>query len=301
METYKALYFTTGSKEEGRSVLSPKYLIEIHYMDKGDFELHDNQTIYANAQDWFRCEQLRQALTSERDDIINHFISILCEAKTRKKAMNNMKHAVISETCNSKWELRIPHVLYDINYAKFSQHASARDWLLATGDAQLVFRNEDERLGSGQRSSHTDPRTGANELGKALMQVRKKLQEETDTEPRSFDKYDLYWRKQPEDRRFKIEDQQPELVDTTLVEKLHSDEVYKGEATPELEDLRFVVYPPSGSEQVVEATEQQLEEESVPQQARNAATKIESKERVEARLNRTSVALITSFAHADMT
>lgn len=82
------------------------------------------------------------------------------------------------------WQKNINHVLYKGNYAKFKQNSELKALLLSTGDNGLYEASPyDFRCGIGMSALNAakvspDEFPGKNWLGKALMKVRRKLQEE---------------------------------------------------------------------------------------------------------------------------
>lgn len=79
------------------------------------------------------------------------------------------------------WEKYCRKIVYDANYAKFTQNSDMKEELLATGNKEIVEASpEDPIWGIGLKAS--DPRAwdkstweGTNWLGIAIMQVRTKL------------------------------------------------------------------------------------------------------------------------------
>ncbi|EJF62166.1 hypothetical protein BD309DRAFT_962442 [Dichomitus squalens] len=72
----------------------------------------------------------------------------------------------------SDWEDIKLEMLEEVLYHKFVQHPTLRQMLMSTGGADLVFFDEDTTLGDGKIDQ------GMNLLGRALMQVRRRLREE---------------------------------------------------------------------------------------------------------------------------
>ncbi len=79
------------------------------------------------------------------------------------------------------WNVVCKNVVYDGNFAKFTQHADLRDELMATGDAELVEASPTDVVW-GIGLAENDPRRfdktqwrGTNWLGEVIMQVRETL------------------------------------------------------------------------------------------------------------------------------
>ena len=80
-----------------------------------------------------------------------------------------------------KWEAVCRQIVYDANYAKFTQNPAMMAELLATGDREIVEASPEDKIwGIGLHES--DDRVhdkskwqGTNWLGEAIMQVREKL------------------------------------------------------------------------------------------------------------------------------
>jgi ribA/ribD-fused uncharacterized protein len=68
------------------------------------------------------------------------------------------------------WEAVKDQLMYDVVFAKFSQHADLRDILLGTGDSRIIEHTTNDRYwGDGGDG------TGSNKLGEILMRVRESL------------------------------------------------------------------------------------------------------------------------------
>jgi ribA/ribD-fused uncharacterized protein len=82
------------------------------------------------------------------------------------------------------WSVISREVVYQGNYAKFTQNPKMREELMATGDLEIVEASPEDKIwGIGLRES--DPKAwdkatweGTNWLGEAVMRVRQKLREE---------------------------------------------------------------------------------------------------------------------------
>ena len=76
-------------------------------------------------------------------------------------------------TIRSDWEKVKTNIMYDVCWAKFTQHPELRDKLLATGTRELIEGNT-----WGDRVWGTVDGVGENRLGKILMKIRDKLANE---------------------------------------------------------------------------------------------------------------------------
>ena len=82
------------------------------------------------------------------------------------------------------WDSCKEEIIYNANYAKFSQNPELKAALLATGDAIIAEASPFDKIwGIGLKAGDPDSQTpekwkGENLLGKALMKVRKALQTE---------------------------------------------------------------------------------------------------------------------------
>lgn len=80
------------------------------------------------------------------------------------------------------WQQHADRVVTEANYYKFSQDGELRAVLLGTGERVLVEASPDDRIwGIGFDAESAEGREGEwgdNRLGKALMEVRRRLREE---------------------------------------------------------------------------------------------------------------------------
>jgi ribA/ribD-fused uncharacterized protein len=83
------------------------------------------------------------------------------------------------------WSVISREVVYQANYAKFTQNPHMREELMATGDLEIVEASPEDKIW-GIGLHETDPRAwdkstwqGTNWLGEAIMRVRQTLKEET--------------------------------------------------------------------------------------------------------------------------
>lgn len=93
-----------------------------------------------------------------------------------RKAPSPMKAAELGRSRKVKikrnWDRMKDNVMFDAVLAKFSQHNSLTDLLISTADALLIEHTENDAYwGDGGNG------TGKNKLGKTLMKVREKLNE----------------------------------------------------------------------------------------------------------------------------
>ncbi|KAG8218935.1 hypothetical protein J3R82DRAFT_4643 [Butyriboletus roseoflavus] len=80
--------------------------------------------------------------------------------------------ASYQEHVRSDWGQVFLQTMEDVLYLKFKQHPSLRMLLLRTGLLDIVYADDNEYWGEGPLGE------GANELGKALVRVRERLQQE---------------------------------------------------------------------------------------------------------------------------
>jgi ribA/ribD-fused uncharacterized protein len=83
------------------------------------------------------------------------------------------------------WSVISREVVYQANYAKFTQNPHMREELMATGDLEIVEASPEDKIW-GIGLHETNPRAwdkstwqGTNWLGEAIMRVRQTLKEET--------------------------------------------------------------------------------------------------------------------------
>ncbi|EPS28768.1 hypothetical protein PDE_03714 [Penicillium oxalicum 114-2] len=80
------------------------------------------------------------------------------------------------------WEMHRLEIVIEGNYLKFSQNEDLKRRLLGTGERELVEASPQDRvwgIGFGAKSAGENrERWGLNLLGKALMEVRRRIQED---------------------------------------------------------------------------------------------------------------------------
>src|SRR5437764_9215514 len=80
------------------------------------------------------------------------------------------------------WKKERYKIIVEGNYLKFTQNEALKERLLATGERELVEASPRDRvygIGFGKANAPTQrKRWGLNLLGKALMEVRKRIREE---------------------------------------------------------------------------------------------------------------------------
>ncbi|WP_196888637.1 NADAR family protein [Aureivirga sp. CE67] len=91
-----------------------------------------------------------------------------------RNAISPMKAAELGRTRKVKirrnWDKIKDNVMYEIVFAKFSQHEDLKEILLSTGDSKIIEHTEnDSYWGDGGDGS------GKNKLGKILMKIRENL------------------------------------------------------------------------------------------------------------------------------
>jgi ribA/ribD-fused uncharacterized protein len=83
-----------------------------------------------------------------------------------------------------KWEAVCRDIVYDANYAKFTQNSVMKSELQRTGDREIVEASPEDKIwGIGMHESHPDildksKWQGTNWLGEAIMRVRETLDKE---------------------------------------------------------------------------------------------------------------------------
>jgi ribA/ribD-fused uncharacterized protein len=75
------------------------------------------------------------------------------------------------------WEEAKDQIMYRALLAKFTQHETLKNLLLATGDADVIEHSRNDSYWADAGDG-----TGKNQLGKLLMQVREELRQELATE-----------------------------------------------------------------------------------------------------------------------
>lgn len=100
---------------------------------------------------------------------------------TKEKILNASSPFTAKEIGSSRahkidpnWDTLRVSVLYDANYAKFTQHDDLRSLLLSTNDAILIEDSTDKFWGRGRTFS------GLNMQGKILMHIRRRLRNPED-------------------------------------------------------------------------------------------------------------------------
>ncbi|CAG7580233.1 MAG: gp50 [uncultured marine phage] len=80
------------------------------------------------------------------------------------------------------WEEQCQDIVFEANYAKFSQHKELKELLLSTGDKELVEASPYDRIwGIGfdeKNALKNKDDWGRNLLGKVLMEVREEIRKE---------------------------------------------------------------------------------------------------------------------------
>jgi ribA/ribD-fused uncharacterized protein len=127
------------------------------------------------------CEQYmmaKKALLFEDIDSYNKIMST--KGPKEQKALGRK----VKNFNKDKWEAVCREVVYEANYAKFSQNTLMRKELFRSGDREIVEASPEDKIwGIGMHESHPDilDKTkwqGTNWLGEAIMKVRDKFDEE---------------------------------------------------------------------------------------------------------------------------
>ncbi|WP_299674626.1 NADAR family protein [uncultured Dokdonia sp.] len=137
------------------------------YSEKAQWGEFSNFSLYQvklNGKTWPTSEHYFQA---QKFDDKNY------QEKIRKSA-SPMKAAEMGRSRKVKikknWDNKKDNAMYDVIYAKFTQHEELKSILISTNDAILIEHTEnDSYWGDGGNG------TGKNRLGKILMKVRDKI------------------------------------------------------------------------------------------------------------------------------
>ncbi len=126
------------------------------------------------------CEQYMMA---KKAILFKDYISLDKIMNTKIPKEQKALGRAIKNFDKDKWEAVCREIVYEGNYAKFTQNPDLKDALLATGNKEIVEASpEDNIWGIGMRESHSDildkSKWGTNWLGEAIMRVRKTILEE---------------------------------------------------------------------------------------------------------------------------
>lgn len=118
-----------------------------------------------------------KALLMEDDEIANQILALENAHPSRAKALGRQVRSFDVKI----WQQHADRVVTEANYYKFSQDEELKAVLLGTGDRVLVEASPEDRIwGIGFDAEHAEGREdewGENRLGKALMEVRRRLRE----------------------------------------------------------------------------------------------------------------------------
>ena len=130
---------------------------------------------YGTAEQYMMAQK---ALTFGDHDIFNEIMKT--KGPSEQKALGRK----IENFNKDVWEAKCKQVVYDANYAKFTQLKSFYNALMATGDTELVEASPEDKIW-GIGLSEDDPRAqdksqwqGTNWLGEIITQVREDLKKE---------------------------------------------------------------------------------------------------------------------------
>lgn len=133
-----------------------------------------NQTYYCCVEQWLASEKARLFGDEKSYHIIMNSTNPLV-MKSRAEAIKNVK--------KSRENLNLCNLIYQGNFAKFSQNPDLKDFLFATGDEVLVYASPSDAV-QGIYMKATNPKCtnpnnweGENLLGFTLMDVRDVLKE----------------------------------------------------------------------------------------------------------------------------
>lgn len=120
------------------------------------------------------CEQYMMSQKALLFDDMKSYKKIMKETDPRKIKLYGR---YISDFDEKKWNKHKYKIVYDANYAKFTQNEVLKKKLLATGDTHIVEASPTDKIW-GIGFSMTNPNRfktelwGENLLGKAIMEVR---------------------------------------------------------------------------------------------------------------------------------
>jgi ribA/ribD-fused uncharacterized protein len=127
------------------------------------------------------CEQYmmaKKALLFEDVDSYNKIMNT--KGPKEQKALGRK----VKNFNKDKWETVCREVVYEANYAKFSQNSLMKKELLRSGKLEIVEASPEDKIwGIGMHESHPDINDktkwqGTNWLGEAIMRVRETLNQE---------------------------------------------------------------------------------------------------------------------------
>ena len=169
-------------KNAHKAAHAPEYVFFWHEDEKdGCFSQWYDAPFVIEGITYQTCEQYMMVKKALVFNDIEYYFAILAEPSPKAcKKMGREIHNFVSAT----WDTCKEEIVYNANYAKFSQHPELKEKLLATGDAVLVEASPfDTVWGIGMRA--TDPGAndpsrwkGRNLLGSVLERVRSALTED---------------------------------------------------------------------------------------------------------------------------
>jgi len=124
------------------------------------------------------CEQYMMAQKALLfNDIESHKMIMYATSPRDQKAFGRR----VKGFDKDKWEAVCREIVYDANYAKFTQNPAMMAELLATGDREIVEASPEDKIwgiGLHENDARVHDKSqwqGTNWLGEAIMQVREKL------------------------------------------------------------------------------------------------------------------------------
>jgi ribA/ribD-fused uncharacterized protein len=127
------------------------------------------------------CEQYMMAKKALLFEDIDSYNQIMATKSPKEQKAIGRK---VKNFDKNKWEAVCREIVYEANYAKFSQNAVMKSELSRSGDREIVEASPEDKIwGIGMHESHPDildksKWQGTNWLGEAIMQVRNKFDEE---------------------------------------------------------------------------------------------------------------------------
>lgn len=124
------------------------------------------------------CEQYMMA---QKALLFDDFVSYTKIMETKQPAEQKALGRKVKGFDKDKWESVCRQIVYDANYAKFTQNPKMMAELMATGDREIVEASPEDKIWgiglheSDERVHDKSKWQGTNWLGEAIMQVREKL------------------------------------------------------------------------------------------------------------------------------
>ena len=127
------------------------------------------------------CEQYMMAKKALLFEDIDSYNEIMATKNPKEQKAIGRK---VKNFDKDKWEAICREVVYEANYAKFTQNGIIKSELLRSGNREIVEASPEDKIwGIGMHESHPDildksKWQGTNWLGEAIMRVRETLDKE---------------------------------------------------------------------------------------------------------------------------